>query len=237
LDAGVNFHTLSTPLQLYPDYAEHETGAHLGISYLGVANLSYGVAYDHINGNFSYAPDVGPYTQSSGSLKVNYVLSGLDSLNGALGYSRRDQTVGNQIGTTNGSLSAVTGSLGYARQLTGKTSFWFQAVRAINSYAAAGGAEVDTSASMGVSWQATYRLNVSASGGYTRSTFAGQVIPGSTATGRYDHSPSETLNVTYDALRHLRIKAYFQRQSRSSNYELYSFGDTFVGIQASVHLR
>jgi hypothetical protein len=237
LDAGVNFHTLSTPLQLYPDYAQHETGSHLGISYLGVANLSYGIAYDHLSGNFSYAPDVGPYSQSSGSFKVNYVLSGLDSLNGAIGYSRRNQTVGNQIGNDNGSVSAVTGSLGYTRQLTGKTSFWLQVVRAINSYAAAGGSEVDTSATMGLSWQATYRLNVSASGGYMRSTFAGQVIPGSTATGRYDHSPSGGLNITYDVLRRLRIKAFFVRQSRSSNYELYSFGDTFAGIQATTHWR
>jgi hypothetical protein len=174
---------------------------------------------------------VGPYTQTTASLKVLYVINGLTDLSGSVGYTRRDQTgIGNNI-------SALTGDIGYTRQLTGKTSVVLELNRGVNSYIAAGGAEVDTTGTAGVSWKATYKLTVDAKAGYTRSTFVGQVIPGTTTAGRLDHSPVGQINITYRAFRHLQLKAYAITQSRVSTLQTYDYNDTMYGIQALAHWR
>ena len=231
LDGSVNFHTLKAPLQFYPDFTEHETISHAGISYLGVANLTYGIAYDHVDGSYTHAVGVGAYSENTSQFVVNYKISGLSSFNGSLGYTSRTQT------EPDGSVSGLTGSLGYVRQLTGKTSVHVQVSRVVNSYLAAGGSEIDTAATVGAVWAATYRLSVSADYGYVRSTFVGEAIPGSTANGRVDKTPTGAVNVNYDLLRQLRLKAYYNRTSRDSNFDLYSYNDTTIGIQLTAHWR
>lgn len=231
LETGANLHVLYAPLQDYPGFVEHETGTHLGLSYLGIANLTYGVAVDHIDGNLQHAPDVGPYTQTTAGLKVLYVIKGLTDLSGSVGYTRRDQTgIGNNI-------SEITGDIGYTRQLTGKTSVIIDLIRGVNSYVAAGGAEVDTTGTAGISWKATYKLTVDAKAGYTHSTFVGQAIPGTITAGRLDHSPVGQINITYLALRHLQLKIYAISQSRVSTLQTYDYNDTMYGIQALAHWR
>ncbi len=231
LETGINFRTYDSPLQFYPDFAEHQTGTHLGLSYLGVANLTYGVGVDHISGSFTHATGVGPYTQTSADLQMTYLITGLTSLNGALGYTKRNQGVGED------SFGAVTGQFSYKRQLTGKTSMTAQVARNVFSYTASAGSEIDSTASIAADWQATYRLDVGLKLAYTRSTFVGQAIPGSVANGRVDHSPQESLNITYQALRNLQIKAYANAQRRSSNVYFDTFNDNTVGIQALAHWR
>jgi len=78
---------------------------------------------------------------------------------------------------------------------------------------------------------------VAINGGYTHSTFAGQFVPGSLTAGRTDNLPTGSLNINYQIFRHTLLKAYLQRQSRSSNIDIYQFGDTIVGIEARVSLR
>jgi hypothetical protein len=231
LETGVNFHTLEAPLQLYPNFTEHETGSRVGIDYLGIANLTYGILVERIDGDYTHAVGVGPYRQTSFLFTTTYKVSGLSSLNGSIGYTKRNQTL------PAGNVGGVTGNIGYTRQLTGKTSLTMQVVRAVNSYVAAGGSEIDTMASLGVNWQATYKLGVGFNYSYIRSTFAGDVIPGTATVGRLDHTPQGLLNVTYQLFRQLQLKGYLSRESRSSNYELDTFNDTTVGIQALAHWR
>jgi hypothetical protein len=231
LEAGANQHTLDSPLKFFPDYTEKEFGSHAGLSYLGIANLTYGISYDHLDGNYAHAAGVGPYRQSGETLHVTYMLNGLTSLEGSAGYAKREQS------QLLGQIAGWTGSLAYERQLTAKTSFVLSGVRAINSYLASGGSEIDTTGTFGVTWHATYKIGVTATYGYTHSTFVGQAIPGSTATGRRDHVPVENANVTYDVWRHLQLKAYFTRQTRDSNVEFFNYYDTIYGIQATAHWK
>lgn len=226
LEAGLYSHNLKTPLLDFPDFVENEVGSHLGIVNLSITDLTYGIGFDHIAGRFENAPDVGSYSQNSVQLRTNYTVSALTTLNASVGYTKRSQNA------DAGDTSAVTGSLGYTRQLTGKTSLSVQFTRAINSYVAAGASEIDTSATLSLNWQATYKIGVAVSGGFTHSTFVGEAVPGSDANGRVDHSPSESLNVTYQILRHLRLLAYLSKQARSSDIELYNFSDTIAGIDA-----
>ncbi len=231
LETGVNFHTYESPLQFYPDFTEHETGTHLGVSYLGIANLTYGVGVDHISGNFTHAVGVGPYTQTSAEARMTYVITGLTTFNGALGYTRRNQSADES------SLGTVTGLLKYQRQLTGKTLLTAQLQRAVYSYAASAGSEIDSTASLAADWQATYKLGVGLKFAYTRSTYVGSAIPGAVVNGRTDTSPAESLNVTYQALRNLQVKGYFNAQSRHSNVFLDRYDDNTVGIQVLAHWR
>jgi hypothetical protein len=226
VETGVYWHDFKSPLQFYPDFVERETATHLALLNKAVTNLSYGISFDHISGRFENAPDVGTYDQTTGDLTASYTVSALTSLNAALGYTKRTQT------DNVNSVSGVTGNFGYTRQLTGKTGITVQFTRGINSYVAAGGSELDTSGTVGVNWQATYRLGVMLSGGYIHSKFVGDVIPGSNVNGRVDDSPTGALHLHYQALRRLHIHAYLNRQSRNSNINIYEFSDTTVGIEA-----
>jgi hypothetical protein len=235
LETGANFRTYEAPLQQYPDFVDKEDGTHLGVSYLGVANLTYGVGVDHINGTYEHAIGVGPYTQTTESLRMNYVINGLQTVTGALGYTKRNQT-------DEQNLSAVTGQLKYVRQLTGKTSVSVSFVRAVNSYLASAGSEIDTSGTASVQWQATYKLAVNVAYSYQTSEYIGQVInsvvnPTLTDIGRTDHLPSESLNVVYQPLKRIQIKAYVNAQQRHSNVAFDRFNDTTFGVQAIGHWR
>jgi hypothetical protein len=231
LDAGATYSKLEAPLQFYPDFVDREVGTQLGIRYLGVANLSSGFEFAHIDGDFYNAPEVGPYTQNSGEFKADYAVSGVSKLNAGIGYTRRVQS-GNE-----GTVSGLTGELGYNRQLTGKTALNVQLIRAVNSYVAAGGSEIDTTASVGLIWQATYKVGVDLEGSYTHSTFIGQAIPNSVANGRVDHDKAASLSVKYQAFRKLQFRGYVKSQSRSSVIDEFDFNDTIVGVEAQWHWK
>lgn len=230
-DVGGYYHKLNSPLQNFPDFVERDIGSHAGLNYIGVANLTYGIAFDHIDGRFENALNVGPFVQNVGQLRLNYTVSALTTLSAAVGYSKRDQA-GNA-----GNASAFTGEFGYTRQLTGKTSVNVHVTRAVNSYLAAGGSEIDTTAAAQVDWKATYKIDVTLNYAYTHSTFIGQVIPGSISNGRIDRSPYESLRITYQALRRLQFRAYLNKQSRTSNVALFNYSDTIYGIDAKLTFR
>ncbi len=226
LEGSAEAHELDSPLQNYPDFVDREALTHLAIVNVGTTNLTYGVAYDRADGKFENAPSVGPYTQNSESLTVTYLVSGLTTMNAAAGYTNRIQAANAQ------SVSAVTGSLAFSRQLTGKTSVNLQVARAVNSYLAAGASEIDTSATLGLLWQATRKIGVAVNAGYVKSKFVGQSIPGAGDNGRVDHSPSESLDINYQVMRRLKLHAYLNKQSRTSDVYLFNFSDTIVGIEA-----
>jgi hypothetical protein len=231
VDVGGYYHKLNSPLQNFADFVQRETDSHAGVTYAGLANLDYGVAFDHLDGRFENAVGVGPYKQDTVQLTASYKVSGLTTLQAAAGYTRRSQTgFGNN-------LSAFTGTLGYTRQLTGKTSFNLAVSRAVNSYLAAGGSEVDTSASAQVDWQATYKIDVALNYYYVHSAFIGQFIAGSTTIGRTDNSPGGGLKVTYRPLRLLQLQAYASQQSRRSTVDFYRFNDVLYGIDAKLSFR
>jgi hypothetical protein len=227
IETGLSYRYLQAPLQFYPDFDQREFDTHLALDYLGAAYFTYGIAYDFISGAFDNAPNVGNYTQNGLGLTAKYAVSALTTLNAQLGYSIRDQT---NTGTSR--VSEITGELKYTRQLTGKTSVNLDLSRNVNSYLAGGASEVDTVISAGALWQATYKIGVDLNAGYTHSSFVGQAIPGSNVDGRVDHFPTQSIDLKYQMLRHLWVKAYFNHSARSSTYELYNFSDTIAGIEA-----
>jgi hypothetical protein len=57
------------------------------------------------------------------------------------------------------------------------------------------------------------------------------------ANGRADTLPTGALGLNYQIFRHAILKAYLQKQSRSSNIDVYNFSDTTVGVEARVSLH
>jgi hypothetical protein len=213
LETGVDYHDLDSPIQSFPDYGLTETTGRAAIKYVGLTELTYGFAADYTDGRYRNAPTPGTYIQTDLDLTMTYAASGLSSFNGAVGHTQREQ------GQDQGSVSALTGELGYSRRLTGKTSLRVDFTRAVNSYIGAGGSEVDSIASAQLSYQ------------YTWSKFVGETIPGSDILGRRDRTPSASFKLTYQALRWLQIQPYVNYQRRNSSEEIFGFSSTIVGIQ------
>lgn len=233
-DGSVALHTADSPLPTAPAFSLREVTESAGIKYLGIANLSYGLEVNHVNGEYTGAPtNLAPgflagggldYKQDAAQFVANYLVTKVTTLNGAVGYTRRRLTARDDT------VSGITGLLGYSRQLTGKTSVSLQFSRLINSYYNAGGSEIDTGGTFGVVWQTTPKLGVTLNLGRMHSTFEGQAIIQNDTQGRSDNSTNYGLELNYKPRQWVVIKAYGRHQVRDSNIELFNYSGNTYGI-------
>jgi hypothetical protein len=228
IETGVDYHDLNAPIQEYPEYGLTETTAKAALKYGGFANLTYGILLDYIHGEFRNAPLPGSYDQADASLTMSYQATGLSSFIGAVGYTRRDQ------GDSQGSTSALSGDIGYTRVVGAKTTIHAEVSRAINSYIASGGSELDTTGILNLTFQPTYKTGMTFGYQYIWSKFEGQTTPGADVAGQSYHSPKATFKLNYQALRWLLIQPYATYQRRSSNVLDLNFTGTIVGIEVLV---
>ncbi len=225
LESNLGSHTLDSPLQTAPDFSLHEVSSGLGVKYVGVANLAYGLEYERLDGTYKGAPGALNYQQSSEQFAVNYAVSGLTKLNAAIGYTNR-----NLEGSV-ASVSGVTGALGYLRQLTGKTAINVQLTRAVNSYYNTGASELDTGGIAGVTWQALPKLLVELNYQRVHSVFEGQTLQAADTVGRVDNGHNEGLVLKYQWLRSVIIRPYVHRETRDSNIALFNYHNTSYGVE------
>ncbi len=225
LENALKDRTLDSPRTDIPGLSLREDSIHEGLRYLGVANLAAGIDAEYLSGTYRHDPTaLNPkYHQTTVGLAGTYVLSGLTNFNGAIGYTRRSDAA------YSGGQSAVTGNLGYKRNLTGKTTIDLEVNRAINSYLTTGGTELDTTAAASVAWQATYRATVKLGYAYTNSKFS-ESGSGSFGT-RVDHFQTANAEADYLVLRWLTVRAYARYSTRSSSQGLYAFNGTVYGIE------
>jgi len=227
---------LDSPRPLALDLNLHEDSILEGVRYLGVSNLSAGFEITYLTGRFTHDPIYlqPDYHQTSFDLAADYAVSRLSSFNGTLGYTRRSDSLGDD-------LSGVTGSLGYKRNLTGRTSFTAKISRAVNSYVTTEGSEVDTSAALTVNYQLTYKTSFNAGYSWMESKFPQYTpvnpftdapIPGApTDEDRVDHIQYASLEANYLATRWLSLRAYGRYQTRHSNQEVNTYNVTIYGIE------
>jgi hypothetical protein len=130
-------------------------------------------------------------------------------------------------------LSGLTGSIGYQRRVTAKTTVNVLLSRGLNTYLTTGGNEVDTSAAATVSYQATYKILIKAGYSYTNSKFPG-APDGAVTIDRVDHFQTANVDVTYQVLHWLSIRPYARYRRRSSNVDLYAFDGNIVGVELLV---
>ncbi|MDP8985373.1 MAG: hypothetical protein M3N97_10060 [Pseudomonadota bacterium] len=225
LENSLKDRSLDSPRTDIPGLSLREDSIHEGLRYLGVANLAAGLDAEYLSGTYRHDPTaLNPkYHQITVGLAGTYVLSGLTNFNGAIGYTRRSDAA------YSGGQSAVTGNLGYKRNLTGKTAIDLEVNRAINSYLTTGGTEIDTSAAASATWQATYRATVRLGYAFTSSKFP-QSAYGGLGT-RVDHFQTSNAEADYLILHWLTVRAYARYVTRSSTQGLYGFNGTVYGIE------
>jgi hypothetical protein len=225
LETQGNLHTLNYPIAASPDFRLHEGVEGVGIKYLGIANLAYGIEASHVDGTYQGVPGSSGYKQNTYQLAAKYTVTSVTRFNGAVGYT--DRTIQGVSSTVSG----VTGLFGYERQITGKTSVNLKIERAVNSYYTAVGSEIDTGGTALVNWQATPKIALALSYQRVRSAFQGDSLQSSLTLGRKDNASNSGLEVKYRPLRILLIRPYVRRQVRSSTIAQFSYNDTQLGVE------
>lgn len=232
LETRLKDHLLDSPRSDVPQLSLHEDSVHEGLRYLGVSNLSAGVDVEYLEGQYRHDPlALDPnYHQTSEYLAANYLVSGLTSFNGALGYTSRTDPTNSG---TNGAGSGVTGNLGYKHSVSGKTTVNLGLRREVSTYLTTGGSEIDTTASAGLTFQATYKIRIRASYEYTNSKFPDTPLGavGDLGLERTDHFQTANLEASYQVLHWLSIRPYLRYQTRHSNIPIDSFNSNVVGVE------
>jgi hypothetical protein len=216
---------LNSPRTDTPGLSLHEDSIHEELRYLGLSNLSAGVEAEYLEGRYNHDPTAltPDYHQFTLGFASNYLVSGFTSFSGNLGYTRRTDP-------TNVGLSAVTGAIGYQHSITGKTSMNLQISRNASTYVTTGGNELDTAASLTLTWQASYKIAVKGGYSYTNSKYP-QTPDGNVVINRVDHFQIANAEMDYQVLRWFAIRPYVRYQTRHSNDETYTFTGTVVGIE------
>jgi hypothetical protein len=233
---------LDSPRPEALDLTLHEDSILEGLRYLGVSNLSAGFELTYLTGRFTHDPIYlePDYHQWTVGLAADYAVSRLSSFNGTFGYTRRSDSLGDD-------LSGVTGSLGYKRNLTGKTTLTAKVTRAVNSYVSTEGSEIDTSAALTLNYQLTYKTSFNAGYSWMESKFPNYAVinvdpltgipitgvgtGGNTVEDRVDHIQYASVEANYQALHWLSFRAYGRYQTRHSNEELNTYNVTIYGIE------
>jgi hypothetical protein len=217
---------LNTQLPGTPSLTLREESIHEGLRYGGFANLSAGLDGEYLRGTFTGGAFlVTPgYRQSTAEFAADYVLSGLSTFHGAVGYTERTLEQAGRI-------SGLTGLATYQRNLTGKTSITLKLSRAINTYITAASPEVDSAAEADVTWNATNKIKVQAGYQYLHSSYSATDLAGVLTASRVDKLQTPTLSVMYQPLNWLIVRPYAQYQSRSSTIGIFSFHGTVYGVE------
>jgi hypothetical protein len=238
LDLAPRVHDVDTPLPLFPNFRLRETAGVVAAEYLGIDKLTAGLRYEYIDGAFHEIVAATQYHQTSIQFTAQYALKGLSALDAQLGYTRRNSELsdagaasgtggpGGAVGTT----SSVTGSLGYQRKLTGKTSAVLHVFREVDSYVAGANSEIGTGAEVKLLWDPDVKLSVAL--GYR---MADEAIKGNLAIAnifdRRDRLRNASLDLRYRLRPWLTLRPYAAYDQRSSNLTTGNYSATRVGIE------
>jgi hypothetical protein len=211
-----------------PNLSLMEDSEGAALKYSGVAGLQFGLSAQYTNGTYSGSVlNLDPnYHQTAEQLVATYSTSPLSTFNFAIGESSRSSINGLD------NLSGVTGQLSLQRTLTGKTSIKLMINRAINSYITNAGAEIDTTGSIQITYQATRKITVNANYGYTYSDLPDQGLFGA---DRIDHFQTTYITIDYQITRWFDLQPYARLQTRTSDLPGAQYSADIYGVRAHVN--
>ncbi len=218
------------PQPLQPNLSLQDSGMDFTLRFLGGAGVTGGITAGFQTGHYANAIlfQSPSYHQWSYGIVAGYQPEGpmgSNTVSFNLGHTTRTSPQGvNDV-------SGWTGSLGYNRQLTGKTSIALGAVRNVSSFPSGAGAELDSALDASALWQATDKIGVNIGYTWLYSQFPGEIIG---RAERGDHLQFATLSVSYAALQWLTIRPYADIQTRSSNLYGANFNDSIFGVVVTV---
>ena len=223
LENRVKVRNLASPRPGVPDLNLHETSLHEAVRRL-VKTLSVGLDGEYLSGSYNGAGQLGTprYHQTTLQFAGERKIVGFSTFECAFGYTRRDDAIGAGV-------SALTGLVGYQRELSSKTSVEALLTRAVNSYVTAAGSEIDTGIALRVVWRPTAKIQVTPGFSVVRSAFPGQTFE--SQSSRHDRYRVAALDVRYQVLDWLSLHPYARRALRSSNVAAFGFNASAVGLE------
>ncbi|MFL6604065.1 MAG: hypothetical protein ACJ8R9_22430 [Steroidobacteraceae bacterium] len=241
IDLQPTWHEFASPLPLYPDFGDKDTGVAASLNYLGIQRLTAGLRFEYLDGRYRGIINATKYHQTTGQLTAHYAVSGFSSFDGDVGYTKRENSFVNGADALQnpdslaGNTTGLTGSLGFRRVLSVKTSAGLRVFREIASYVAGANSEISSGGEADLKWEPDVKFTI-----ILRHRLATQSIQGTLATaafaGRTDHTQDSELDVEYHALQWLTLRPYFLRNWRSSNLHDANFNSSVVGLDLTAHL-
>lgn len=228
LEGSASISKADEPVPTAPDLQLTQKTGSMSLEYLGIAGLTSGLTAGYLSGDYDGTNGtINPsFRQETAAFLANYKLA-RTTVEGQIGYSRRTSDTG--IDNTSG----LTGLIDFKQQLTPKTSVTAKIERTINSYFLNSGSEIDTNASVGVYWQTTYKLAVSADYTFSYRNYPGQ---GNNPVGsdRVDIQETMDLGIVYQPQRWLMIRPYANVNTRRSTFIGGHFSSSVYGVSVTV---
>jgi hypothetical protein len=231
LDSSAYTSKSEQPTPGAPNLELTQSSGTTSLEYLGFGGITSGVTAGYSSGDYTGTNAafgiLNPsFSQTTAAFLAKYKHS-RSTFDGQIGYTRRSSGAGSD------NTSGVTGLLSFTDQLTPKSSFTAKIDRMVNSYLLNAGSEIDTDASVGVNWQATYKIAVSL--GYT---FSYRDFPrqGNNPVGsnRVDIQESVNMGIDYRPQRWLTIRPYANVQTRRSNFIGGHFSQDVFGVSVTI---
>jgi hypothetical protein len=190
-----------------------------------------GLLLESIHGQYSGQINAPSFDQSSLSLVAARTVPGLLQMDAAVGYTRRREGSG-----TGQSQAALTGNLGYQRELSGKTSLKLNAFRRLRSNTAGAGSVHESGLDADLRWQVTPKTGIDASYQWTTSDY-GRIGQSQTDAVRRDRFQQFRLMATWHARPWLALRPYFGYQRRTANQASFRFNGYTVGFDFTLRFE
>jgi hypothetical protein len=250
LDLEPAWREYDLPLPAFPLFGYRETGLAGSINYLGIARLTAGLRAEYVDGAYHHIDAATKYQQKVAGLTADYAITNFSSFDLQAGYTWRNSDLVN-VADANlvssgvagfiGSTKTFTGSLGFTRKLSVKTSVSVKAFREIDSYVAGANSEIGTGVEATARWAPDVKFTTLLSYRYSRQAIQGSILLTNLAAGNFpgrtDRTQDVRLSVEYHAFKWLTLRPYVERQTRSSNLNEANFNDTVTGIDFTARLH
>jgi hypothetical protein len=245
-DVAPTWHELKTPLPEFPEFGLRETGAAAALNYLGINKLTAGFRGEYTDGSYSHIIEATNYHQTTEGLTAAYALTGLSSFDGQLGYTQRNSSLVNPAdallagaggGGVAGRTTALTGALGFTRQLSVKTSVNLRVFREIDSYTAGANSEIGTGAEAGINWSPDVKFTFNLHYRQETQSIQGALVNDGGVVNRVDHVQAIEFYTKYHFTDWLTLRPYINRDSRHSNVATVSYTATTVGADLTARWK
>ncbi|MEO8315997.1 MAG: hypothetical protein ABI645_14540, partial [Pseudomonadota bacterium] len=224
-----------TPLQSAQDFKLDEKTYRGTVGFLGAGQLVPGLSATHTRGKNSGIATATRYGEDTVQGTLDYKATGFSTFTFAAGRTQRSTrlivpaTAPQPPATTT---SGFTGSIGYRRQLSVKTAFYFNANRSFQQYDASVNPTVSTGFTTGLDWAATPKFSMSVDTSFAWSDIQDLPIAG-TISNRSYLVRSYTTNARYQMTQRFSLRTYFTRSMRNSGR---TYSDQYNGNVAGLEL-
>lgn len=189
-----------------------ENVAFVGLLYTGVDRLTAGLVGEYLKGEFFGFGTEGDYDEQTGKVTIDWKLSGISSVSGALGYTTRSSDVEGE-----GSTSGITGDLSYTRQISAKTTFNASLYRRVDSYDANASTVTQLGGGAGFDWRPTRKVTARLRYDYQQADFKNDQIDPTIGDDRQDDNHIASLVIDFQPRWWLIVRPGVEFDARKSN--------------------